>query len=226
MAAPRRGQTEAGRGGDPQVLGQYGRDGIKRRALRRRRIRHEEHVPIEIIAPSPAELDRAWAAGFIDGEGYFGLVHSHARKGGTDWYRIRVSVSQHGEIGEVPEVLLKLKRVLGGRGRIERHSGPDDFKWVVEGEEHVRAGLAVLSMLGPVKSAQALNALEGFAGQPRLKGDATHCVRGHEYTGQAMRGGRLRRVCSECARITGRQQRARSGIAPRQFKNETRRYTF
>jgi hypothetical protein len=73
---------------------------------------------------------------------------------------------------------------------------------------------------------QANEALARFRAQTRLKGNATHCVRGHEDTRIAMKGGRLRRICNPCERITDRMRRAAQGIRPRQFKNPARRYTF
>jgi hypothetical protein len=68
-------------------------------------------------------------------------------------------------------------------------------------------------------------ALEKFRAQIRLKGDATHCVRGHLYSGLAVRG-RLRRICNTCDLLSERRRRAAKGIQPRQFKNPRRRYTL
>jgi hypothetical protein len=79
--------------------------------------------------------------------------------------------------------------------------------------------------LGDQKRLDGFAALEKFNAQIRLKGDQTHCVRGHEYTRVAMKGGRLRRICNPCARITARGLRAKRGIKPRRFKDVTRRYT-
>lgn len=42
-------------------------------------------------------LDRAWAAGFLDAVGCFGLARARPRVGGLPWYRIRASAAQHGE---------------------------------------------------------------------------------------------------------------------------------
>ena len=172
------------------------------------------------------QLDLAWAAGFMDGEGSFGTARANKRVRGPNWYRVRASATQHGEPGVVPEVLLRVQRVLGSLGRIERHGDIDDFKWVAEGDANVEMVLRMLEpYLGAVKVAQARRALEIFRAQPRLKGTATHCVRGHEYSYTAMRGGRLRRICKPCARILEQRSRAKQGIAPRCFKDPARRYT-
>jgi hypothetical protein len=114
--------------------------------------------------------------------------------------------------------------VLGGR--IECHGEIDDFKWVAEGDGIVDTVLRLLQpFLGEIKTAEAQRALAAFRAQLRLKGNATHCVRGHEYSHTAMRGGRMRRICKACTRITSRRERAKQGIAPRPFKDVSRRYT-
>ena len=201
-----------------------------RRKARRTRLRvplhpvHREPRPSTI---SGDEVERVWAAGFLDAEACFGVARALPRKRGPAWYRIRASASQHGEIGTPADVLLRLKAAFGGMGRIELHGEPDDFKWVVEGEERVEQVLArVESWLGDTKRLQAKEALARFRAQTRLKGDAIRCVRGHVYTRLAMKGGRLRRICIPCERITDRMRRAAQGIPPRQFKNAARRYTF
>lgn len=200
---------------------QYASGTRRRRAARRR----APLLPF-IRDRTSSDLERAWAAGFFDGEGCFGLAKSLRRVRGPQWYRVRASASQHGEPGIVPDVLLRLQHALGAIGRIERHGDVDDFKWVVEGDRLVQT---VLDTIGPwldeQKAAAGRRALDAFRAQVRLKGDATHCVRGHEYTYMAMRGGRMRRFCSPCARLRDRRERAKLGIAPRAFKNVARRYT-
>jgi hypothetical protein len=141
------------------------------------------------------------------------------------WFRVRVSASQHGRVGEPAEVLLRLKRLLG-LGRIERHGEPDDFKWVAEGARDVASVLAVVSpYLGASKRADATRALSAFNAQPRERGDRDHCVRGHAYTYVKTPDGRVKKVCRVCTRLLDRRGRARLGIAPRKFKDLTRRYT-
>jgi hypothetical protein len=193
--------------------------------------RHESRVlelastPIE-NASDARQLDLAWAAGFMDGEGCFGTPRAGKRKNGPDWHRVRASATQHGAPGVVPYVLLRLQRVLGGLSRIECHGEIDDFKWVAEGEANVQRVLRTLEpFMGELKTAQARLALETFRAQPRLKGGATHCLRGHEYSYKAARGGRTRGILNPCARILDRRKRAKQGIPPRPFKDVSRRYT-
>ena len=179
-----------------------------------------------VDATDAPHLELAWAAGFLDAEGCFGLARTHARKGGSDWYRIRASASQHGEVATPAAVLLRLHRALGGLGRIECHGEVDDFKWVVEGPDNVARVLELVRpWLGEDKRADAEHALEAFHAQTRIKGGGTHCRRGHLYDRVDVRNGRTRRWCNACARLIQRRGRARRGIRPRQFRNVARRYT-
>jgi len=172
------------------------------------------------------DIERAWAAGFLDAEGCFGLNRGRPRVRGPAWYRIRVSADQHGAVGSIPKVLLRLQGALGGVGRIDRHGASDDYKWSVEGRAMIEEVLALTSeWLGAGKLRQAHQALAKFDQQTRLKGDATRCVRGHLYTRVAMKGGRRRRICNACQRLTDRARRAAVGIPPRPFKDVSRRYT-
>jgi hypothetical protein len=200
---------------------QYASGAVRQRSARRR----PPEVPA-LHARTDADIERAWAAGFLDAEGCFGLARSGARRKGPDWYRIRVSASQHGAVGSPAAVLFRLQRALNGIGRIECHGEPDDFRWCAEGVESVERVLEITRpWLGYEKSAEAATALERFGAQTRLKGDAVRCVRGHEYSYTAFRSGRTRRICNACARLQDRRERARQGIPPRAFKNIARRYT-
>jgi len=209
-----------------EVLDGYRSGRLKARRTDGPRDGHVGHSATGSATPSADDLERAWAAGFMDAEGSFCLARSMNRKKGPPWYRIRVSASQHGDVGTPPEVLKRLHVVFGGIGRIERHGDPDDHRWLSEGTAAVEYVLRRTEpWLGSVKVGQAKITLEKFRGQIRLKGDSTHCVRGHSYTGLAMRGGRLRRICDICDLLSERRRRAAKGIPPRQFKNENRRYT-
>jgi len=198
-----------------------GRPGRRLPPIRRPRVVRDT-LPVELRR----RLERAWAAGFLDGEGCFGLVGAHARVGGRRWYRIRASSTQHGEIGVPAAVLRRLHRTVG-IGRIECHGEPDDFRWVAEGMPAIEHVLAVVGpWLGSVKREQARAAMAAFTSQVRLKGGSTLCKRGHKYDVVGRRGnGSMRRRCNACARLLGRRKRASLGIAPRQFRNIARRYT-
>lgn len=146
------------------VRRQYDSGVYKPRAPRRRAYRtwHVDHRGFSTKTLNSADLLLAWAAGFLDGEGHFGLPRARARKGAPDWHRIRLSAAQNGEPGRPPEVLFKLQTLLGGK--LEVHGEPDDFKWLIEGVERVEvAYLKVRPWLGPVKQEQAQAVISGFA---------------------------------------------------------------
>lgn len=187
---------------------------------------HPLHSTTSSAALSADDVERAWAAGFMDAEGCFGLARSMERKKGPRWYKIRVSASQHGQVGVPADVLRRLHAAFEGLGRIERHGEPDDYRWVAEGEDAVDYVLRRTEpWLGQVKVLQATTTLEKFRAQVRLKGNATHCVRGHPYSGVAVRGGRLRRICRECNLIYRLRERAASDARRRNQTDPTDRYT-
>jgi hypothetical protein len=177
----------------------------------------------EIPLTDTTRLARAWAAGFVDAEGYFGLPKANQRRDGTLGYVIRASVTQHGQVGVPPEVLLRLRHVLGV-GRIERHGEPDDFKLVVEGTKHVRGVLESLRpWLGSVKTQQATVALEKHDAS-RVRGTSDRCKRGHVYDQISVRAdGTIHRRCSVCARMAQRLSRLAQGIKPRRFRHPENR---
>lgn len=188
------------------------------------RVPHRQHGAAR-PRPTLLELERAWAAGLFDGEGWTGRVRSRARRKGPAWYRIRASINQNGDDGRSPAVLTRFRRAVDGAGRIEPQGEIDAFKWIAEDLPRVELVLTLLRpWLGSVKLAQAQSAISAFNDQVRLKGDTEHCMRGHEYFSRRLRGGRLRRVCNICGRITARALRAAQGIPPRQFKSVERRY--
>src|SRR6266511_5374028 len=182
-------------------------------------LRAHRHVDVH-------KLERAWAAGFLDAEGCFGLAHSHARKRGPAWYRVRASVSQHGEVADHQRPCSDSSAFWESAissGTVTRMISSG----LAEGDEKVQPVVgATAEFVGADKLVDAHQALRRFRTQTRLKGGATHCVRGHPYGPKVMRGGRTKHVCGACARLLDRMSRARRGLRPRRFKNIARRYTF
>ena len=149
LGAVKRRQAAAGLAA---IREQYRSGRVARRALRA----HSVVPPLSARTFRGVHDDvtecRAWAAGFLDAEGCFGVARKGTRSDGVAWYRIRCSASQHGERDVPPAVLVRLHAALGGLGKIERHGDPDDHKWLVEGEHGIRAVLAVVGpWLGPTK---------------------------------------------------------------------------
>lgn len=122
-------------------------------------------------ALNPSNRQFAWAAGFLDAEGYFGNPSGQARVDGTRSLRVRASASQHGTPDAPAEVLLRLRSLLGGR--IERHGDVDDHKWVLEGIPQVDWLVEELrAWLGNTKLTQAAAALDA-AEASRVRRDRT-----------------------------------------------------
>ena len=179
--------------------------------------RRPRSVPELQAHPSPltdgSRVAVAWAAGFMDAEGYFGIVGRRPRKDGTTGLVIRASASQHGLPGQPPEVLRRLQSTLGGR--IERHGEVDDYKWVMTGGPSVRTVLERLRpWLGDVKETQAITALAKHEAA-RTRGDEMRCIRGHVYDSISVGpDGTLHRRCLACERLRDRAGRlARGGHA-------------
>jgi hypothetical protein len=178
---------------------------------------------IDARASDASHLDLAWAAGFLDAEGYFGVPKGYIRKDGTRGLVVRASATQHGESYVPADVLVRLRTVLA-RGRIERHGEVDDFKWATEGILNVRAVLeSVRPWLGSVKLNQAIRAIDAVESS-RVRGDAERCLRGHLYDRVYVRpDGRIHRICNTCDRMRERAERLSQGIVPRVFKHPERR---
>jgi hypothetical protein len=127
----------------------------------------------------------AWAAGFFDGEGGTYLTRGIKRRPSgksSEERKLTLAIVQASEDDQLPAVLLRFQRAVGGVGgiyvasyRTERHLPKWQFK--TGRMEHVQAIVAMLwKFLGPVKRAQATAALNGWNawrvrglyGSPRL----------------------------------------------------------
>ena len=177
------------------------------------------HSARETGSSEESRCELSWAAGFLDGEGYFGLPKEYERSDASTGYVVRASATQHSADTSPPAVLLRLQKALG-IGRIECHGKEDDFKWVTEGPFSVRLVLeSTRTWLGSVKTMQAETAL-AFASAHRIRGDAERCVRGHLYDRiDISPDGRIHRRCNTCERINNRERRAALGAKPRRLKN-------
>ena len=184
---------------------------------------HDPHVALR-RAPSDIDLQRAWAAGLFDAEGWIGLKRSQPRRDGSEWRRVRASVSQHGEVGVSAQVLIRFADAVAV-GRIECHGEKDDFKWVCERLQDIGTAIETIRpWLGASKRDQADDAFRRFHQQARIRGTRERCARGHLYDDYRRKAGGMRHICNACARLRDRAKRARRGIPPRQFKNVARRY--
>jgi hypothetical protein len=96
----------------------------------RRRVGHEPYVEVAIVKPS--ELDLAWAAGFMDGEGCFTLS---VNTGKQDWNR-RPSMSAS-QVRILP--IAKLQAMFGGKvrnaGAVHNGTSQNHFQWQLSTRE-------------------------------------------------------------------------------------------
>lgn len=102
------------------------------------------------------EIELAWCAGFLDGEGYFG---SSRESGGKHKFRFRISCAQVHE-----EPLERLARTLGGKvyGPYGPYSGNRQahYQWMVFGEEAASVVDTLKPYLCSIKIEQAQLAME------------------------------------------------------------------
>lgn len=91
----------------------------------RRRLGYEPYVEPEIT--KPAELDLAWAAGFMDGEGCFTLARNTNK---PDWNRRPMMVAMQKKL--IP--LAKLQTMFGGTVR-KSGAGNQYFAWQMSTRE-------------------------------------------------------------------------------------------
>jgi hypothetical protein len=101
------------------------------------------------------ELDVAWAAGFIDGDGFISIEKTgNVSKAGNQSYTTRVEATQG-----VIEPLNELVRIFGGHIFIIKNTFGKYFGWRLKGEQ-LKGVLQALIPHLRVKKRQALLALE------------------------------------------------------------------
>lgn len=107
----------------------------------------------------PTSTERAWAAGFLDGEGNFRFAPT---AGHQNFGQLRAQASQID-----PRPLQRLQRAVGGRitgpypvkPNRSRARGKPHWEWAIGGFEEWQHALCLLwEFLGPVKREQAARA--------------------------------------------------------------------
>jgi hypothetical protein len=128
-------------------------------------------------------IQLAWAAGFIDGEGFVGMNRIHNRENGRDYFTTIVDVSQNHA-----RPLQALVDLFGGEVKIRRvhkgvGAGTQHFFWRLHGEKAISALEQVLPYL-QVKDRQARILIEfqatmaGYGKKRRITQDAYAYRRG------------------------------------------------
>lgn len=102
------------------------------------------------------QIELAWSAGFLDGEGSFG---TYKESSSTSKYRYRIQCAQVHR-----EPLDRLQAALGGsvRGPYGPYKTTKQayFQWAVHSDEAVNATYLLMPYLSSVKSEQATAAME------------------------------------------------------------------
>lgn len=96
----------------------------------------------------------AWAAGFLDGEGYIGVTRNFNKRNGRMYYRIDLNAAQ---VHLAPMELLK--SMFGGRVNFHQNKHQGYWYWRVYGEEARQAIVLLLPYL-VVKRKQADMAMQ------------------------------------------------------------------
>lgn len=167
-----------------------------------------------------SNTERAWAAGFFDGEG--STVPNRTRNGNLN--PPSISINQASDNDLPPEVLERFCRAVGVMGKITgpyiqenrkpryniRYGRLSDVRSVLE---------ALWPYLGSVKREQATRCMDAYAADaarraPFHQKNRTHCPQGHEYTHDntyVSKSGS--RHCSTCSRDRSREYQRRRRAA-------------
>lgn len=143
-----------------------------------------------------SDLDRAWFAGFFEGEG---SVDGTA-KNGKRYYKIGIAQVN-------PEPLLRVQDIAGGSIRLQRRSQTnprhsDVYHWQASGETARAAVREILPLMSEKRRKQMQPVIAFKPAPPK-----SHCGKGHEFTPEntyTYPDG-MRRQCKTCLRAWGRK---------------------
>ena len=151
------------------------------------------------------ETEKAWAAGFFDGEGSTSITRYTPKNQHKQSTVLTVSIKQvH------PEVLERFKAAVGGEGVIngpyQRNDHQPYWMYRASGVDRVQGIInAIWPYLGSVKRDQAQRAIDTAKGEYRKPGAPTKefCKRGHDLGvwGTVDRGRKGHNRCRECERL-------------------------
>lgn len=128
-----------------------------------------------------------WSAGFLEGEGSFGLIRKQAS--------VKAAQVQR-------EPLERLQAIFGGAIYTCSPNGPNSqpyFQWSTHSTKAAGIAMTLYTLMSPRRQQQIERLLDVWKsssdGSNALK---THCKRGHSYSGDNLyvfRGGRYCRAC-------------------------------
>jgi hypothetical protein len=149
------------------------------------------------------ERDLYWAAGLLEGEGYFGV-----RRANRDLV-IQVGMTDS-------DVIERMQRVLdcGSIKQRRLHSGKICHTLTIARQADAKRVMElVLPLMGNRRAERIRACLAARALVPPPRRDWTHCRRGHEFAGSNLRliveGQYTKRRCRACETIRTQQSRER-----------------
>ena len=148
--------------------------------------------------------DIKWAAGFLEGEGYFGI-----RRAGCE-----VSAAQVNK-----EPVERLKNLFGGwlnlRNKPSRATWKPSWLWLTTGPRAVGIMMTLYCLLSVRRQQQTLKALNNWKVHAVATRYRTHCKNGHGFTvintHIRRRGGRVCKICRRNAARIGRGKHRKRG---------------
>jgi len=143
--------------------------------------------------------DICWAAGFLEGEGYFRYHQNQGRVTAVQVQR---------------EPLEKLGKFFFGKiYRTTKNPNPRaqrSYIWTATGARAIGIMMTLYSLMSPERKAQIKKALDPWRASPPLTKYRTHCKWGHAYSLAntiITKGGQ--RTCRQCRRVWNRKKNAR-----------------
>jgi hypothetical protein len=118
--------------------------------------------------PSNRQLDLAWLAGLIDGEGCFSTLYRHG-KGGAASYTLRIVLESRDKF-----VLEKVQQIAGGRLQYRRPlkswkpNWSDQWEWNLGKHDELYVLCQELLPFLVLKKDNCINTIKGLEEKPRL----------------------------------------------------------
>jgi len=117
-----------------------------------------------------SELEYAWAAGFLEGEGSIGIYEARDRGKNASWMDPHIEAYNT----ELP-LLQHLQKILGGKIYLKAKAGSnygshhrykDYYRWGVHRREALRVAKLILPYLNGVKKKKAEEIIEYYRNRP------------------------------------------------------------
>jgi hypothetical protein len=130
--------------------------------------------------------DINWIAGFLEGEGSFVKT-----KGSIALQAVQAR----------PELMDKLKFLLGGTTCISHQYGRDYYRWTLVGSNAAGLMMTLYSLMSSYRKGQIKKALQFWRSKKPANKFRTQCPQGHGYTQENTRIVNGSRICKQCEAI-------------------------